>query len=247
MSFAAKAETSPRPAEPALSLVRGGEGPDRAVPTEGAGGQETPDASGAPEQDRRGPLRFVRRVVDRVREDVDGAIERDPAATSRLEVVLTSPGLHAVWAHRGIHGLWKRPGGRLPARVLAMVTRSVTGIEIHPGAQLGRRFFIDHGMGVVIGETAEVGDDVMIYHGVTLGGRSLERVKRHPTVGNRVTIGAGARVLGPVVVGDDVQVGANSVVVKDIPAGAVATGIPAVLRFPKRDVPNQWADPAIYI
>ena len=131
--------------------------------------------------------------------------------------------------------------------MLATVARSITGVEIHPAARLGRRFFIDHGMGVVIGETAEVGDDVMLYHGVTLGGRSMEHVKRHPTVGNRVTIGAGARVLGPVLIGDDVQIGANSVVVKDVPTGAVATGIPAVVRFPKRDAANQWLDPAMYI
>ena len=192
-------------------------------------------------------LRKLRHVPARFVEDVDGGIARDPAATSRLEVALTSPGLHAIWAHRGLHELWKLPGGRLPARVLATVTRSVTGVEIHPGAQIGRRFFIDHGMGVVIGETAEVGDDVMLYHGVTLGGRSMARVKRHPTVGNRVTIGAGARILGPVLVGDDTQIGANSVVVKDVPAGAVATGVPAVLRFPKRDAANQWLDPAMYI
>ena len=245
MSFAARPDATRRPAEPILSLVRG-DRPEPPAPAAVDSGSGVPasDASGST---YGGPLGFVRRIVDRAREDVDGAIARDPAATSRLEVVLTSPGLHAIWAHRGLHELWKRPGGRLPARVLATLTRSVTGVEIHPGARIGRRFFIDHGMGVVIGETAEVGDDVMIYHGVTLGGRSLERVKRHPTVGNRVTIGAGARVLGPVLLGDDVQVGANSVVVKDIPAGAVATGIPAVLRFPKRDVPNQWADPAIYI
>ena len=186
-------------------------------------------------------------LSERFLEDVDGAIERDPAATSRLEVVLTSPGLHAIWAHRGLHELWKLPGGRLPARVLATVTRSATGVEIHPGARIGRRFFIDHGMGVVIGETAEVGDDVMIYHGVTLGGRSLSRVKRHPTVGNRVTIGSGARILGPVTVGDDTQVGANAVVVKDVPSGAVAVGVPAVLRFPKKRATNQWLDPAMFI
>ena len=192
-------------------------------------------------------LRRLRTVPERFVEDVDGAIARDPAATSRLEVALTSPGLHAIWAHRGLHELWKLPGGRLPARVLATVTRSVTGVEIHPGARIGRRFFIDHGMGVVIGETSEVGDDVMLYHGVTLGGRSMARVKRHPTVGNRVTIGAGARVLGPVLIGDDTQIGANSVVVKDVPAGAVATGVPAVLRFPKRVAANQWLDPAMYI
>jgi serine O-acetyltransferase len=128
--------------------------------------------------------------------------------------------------------------------------RSVTGVEIHPGAVIGRRFFIDHGMGVVIGETAEVGDDVMLYHGVTLGGRSLQKVKRHPTVGNRVTIGAGARVLGPVYIGDDVQIGANSVVVKDIPAGAIATGIPATIRFPQgHEDPYEamFKDPALWI
>lgn len=192
-------------------------------------------------------LGLVRKVTQRFREDVDGVLERDPAATSRLEVVLTSPGLHAVWAHRGLHELWKLPGGRLPARVLATLTRSITGVEIHPGARIGRRFFIDHGMGVVIGETAEVGDDVMIYHGVTLGGRSLSRVKRHPTVGNRVTIGAGARVLGPVLLGDDTQIGANAVVVKDVPAGAVAVGVPAELRFPKRSAANHWLDPAMFI
>ncbi|MER7072627.1 serine O-acetyltransferase EpsC [Terrabacter sp. NPDC000476] len=234
-------------AEPPLALVRD----ER--PTEVPGAPpvtETPLAApGGPVPPTRyaGPLGVVRKVADRVREDVDGAIERDPAAGSRLEVVLTSPGLHAIWAHRGIHELWKRPGGRLPARVLATAARAVTGVEIHPAARLGRRFFIDHGMGVVIGETAEVGDDVMLYHGVTLGGRSLAHVKRHPTVGNRVTIGAGAGVLGPVLVGDDVQIGANSVVVKDVPAGAVATGIPAVVRFPRRDPADHWVDPAIYI
>ncbi|MBC9819743.1 serine O-acetyltransferase [Terrabacter sp. MAHUQ-38] len=224
-----------RTAEPSLTLVRG----------EGATGDRPVVVADEPTY--AGPLGLVRKLADRFVEDVDGAIERDPAANSRLEVALTSPGLHAIWAHRGLHELWKRPGGRLPARVLATVARSITGVEIHPAAQLGRRFFIDHGMGVVIGETAEVGDDVMLYHGVTLGGRSMEHVKRHPTVGNRVTIGAGARVLGPVRIGDDVQIGANSVVVKDVPRGAVATGVPAVIRFPKRDAANHWLDPAMYI
>ena len=191
---------------------------------------------------------LLHRAVGHVREDVDAAIERDPAATSRIELVLTSPGLHAIWVYRAAHALWDRGRiWRLPARLMAQIARAVTGVEIHPGARIGRRFFIDHGMGVVIGETAEVGDDVMLYHGVTLGGRSLARVKRHPTVGNRVTIGAGARVLGPITIGDDVQIGANAVVVKDVPAGAVATGIPAEVRFPKRDVANPWADPALYI
>ncbi|EWT01443.1 serine acetyltransferase [Intrasporangium oryzae NRRL B-24470] len=237
MSTAARTEPARR-AEPSLTLVT-----DRA--REAGDGREP--AQRHTDESYAGVLGFVRKLADRALEDLDSAIARDPAASSRVEVLLTSPGLHAIWAHRGTHALWSLPGGRLPARVLAQVSRFATGVEIHPGAQLGRRFFIDHGMGVVIGETAEVGDDVMLYHGVTLGGRSLAKVKRHPTVGNRVTIGAGARVLGPVLIGDDVQVGANSVVVKDVPAGAVATGIPAMIRFPKRDAANQWVDPAIYI
>ena len=236
MSTAAKREdVAPTPAHATpLTLLRTPDG----EPAQRHTAKQTSYAAG---------LGLVRKVTQRVREDLDGALERDPAASSRLEVALTSPGLHAIWAHRGLHELWKLPGGRLPARVLATVTRSVTGVEIHPAAQIGRRFFIDHGMGVVIGETAEVGDDVMLYHGVTLGGRSMEHVKRHPTVGNRVTIGAGARVLGPVLVGDDTQIGANAVVVKDVPSGAVAVGVPAELRFPKRDATNHWLDPAMFI
>ena len=185
-----------------------------------------------------------------VRDDVDAAVRRDPATESRVEMTLASSGLHAVWAHRVAHRVWGLPGGRLPARMLSQLTRSVTGVEIHPGARIGKRLFIDHGMGVVIGETAEVGDDVMLYHGVTLGGRSMDRVKRHPTVGDRVTIGAGARVLGPVVIGDDAQIGANAVVVRDVPAGAVATGIPARARFPdpgQDPAERMFADPAIWI
>ncbi|GAA1876203.1 serine O-acetyltransferase [Lapillicoccus jejuensis] len=173
---------------------------------------------------------LVRRALATVREDVDAAIARDPAAQSRLETFLASPGLHAIWVHRLAHRLWRTPGWRLPARLLAQLSRAVTGVEIHPGATIGRRFFIDHGMGVVIGETAVVGDDVMLYHQVTLGGRSLKKVKRHPTLGDRVTVGAGARILGDVTIGDDVQVGANSVVTKDVPAGSVAVGIPAQVR-----------------
>jgi serine O-acetyltransferase len=186
----------------------------------------------------------------RIREDLDAAIERDPAVESRLEMALASPGLHAIWVHRLTHWMWTKPGGRLAARLLSQLARAVTGVEIHPGAQIGRRFFIDHGMGVVIGETAEIGDDVLMYHGVTLGGRSMEHVKRHPTVGNNVTIGAGARILGPVYIGDRVQIGANSVVVKDIPAGAVATGVPATIRFPdKGEDPYElmFKDPALWI
>ena len=164
-----------------------------------------------------------------LREDVETAIARDPAARSRAEVVLAYPGLHALWVHRASHVLWLN-GHHLAARVLSQWTRSVTGVEIHPGATIGRRFFIDHGMGVVIGETAEVGDDVMLYHDVTLGGRSLEKVKRHPTVEDGVTIGAGARVLGPIVIGAGAQVGANAVVVHDVPAGSVVVGVPGQVR-----------------
>ncbi|SES35859.1 serine O-acetyltransferase [Pedococcus cremeus] len=192
----------------------------------------------------------LRSALAVLREDLDAAIARDPATSSRLEMALASPGLHAIWTHRVAHRLWQQPGTKLVARLLSQLSRSLTGVEIHPGAVIGRRFFIDHGMGVVIGETAEVGDDVMIYHGVTLGGRSLRREKRHPTVGSRVTIGAGARILGPVYIGDDVQIGANSVVVKDIPAGAIATGVPATIRFPKgNEDPYEamFKDPAIWI
>jgi len=190
-------------------------------------------------------------VEQRLREDLDAAGRRDPAARTRLELALCYPGLHAVWIHRVAHRMWATPGLRLPARVLSQLNRALTGIEIHPGAVIGRRFFIDHGMGVVIGETAEVGDDVMIYHGVTLGGRSMERVKRHPTLGDGVTVGAGARILGPITVGAGAQVGANSVVVKDVPPGAVVVGVPGQVRRPPASEPadpyDVWADPAIYI
>ncbi|MHA7126200.1 serine O-acetyltransferase [Janibacter indicus] len=189
-----------------------------------------------------------------IREDLAAAMERDPAATSRWVVLLTSAGLHAIWLHRIAHRWWVRPGGKWPARLLAYVSRSVTGIEIHPGAHIGRRFFIDHGMGVVIGETAVVGDDVMLFHGVTLGGTSGRRVKRHPTLGDKVMVGAGAKILGDVHVGSNVKVGANSVVVKDVPTGAVATGIPARYRFPALEgtpelSPQEllYADPALFI
>ena len=193
----------------------------------------------------KSPLDRVMGVVATVREDLAAAHRRDPAATDDLAIVLTSPGLHAIWTHRVAHRLWKR-GAKLPALVLAQGARSITGVEIHPGATIGRRFFIDHGMGVVVGETAEVGDDVMLYHGVTLGGRSMERVKRHPTVEDEVTIGAGARVLGPVVIGEKSQIGANAVVVKDVPAGATAIGIPATVRSGAAH-PEEQMDPAIWI
>lgn len=165
-----------------------------------------------------------------IREDLAAARRGDPAARSDLEVAINYSGLHAIWAHRLSHRLWQRPGTRLLARMLSQLVRSLTGVEIHPGAVIGRRVFIDHGMGVVIGETAEVGDDVVIYHGVTLGGVSTQRVKRHPTVGSGVLIGAGAKLLGPIEIGDGSRIGANAVVTKSAPAGSVLTGVPARVR-----------------
>ncbi|MBM7825714.1 serine O-acetyltransferase [Arcanobacterium pluranimalium] len=183
---------------------------------------------------------------DQLIEDLQAAVNHDPAARSTLEVALVYPGVHALWVHRLAHLMWKKSLLlRLPARLLSQIARAVTGIEIHPAAKLGRRLFIDHGMGVVIGETAEVGEDVTIFHGTTLGGTSMKKGKRHPTVGNRVTIGSGAKVLGPITVGDDVQIGANAVVVKDVPAGMVAVGIPAQNRTASKHELN--IDPAIYI
>ncbi|KQT74373.1 serine O-acetyltransferase EpsC [Microbacterium sp. Leaf436] len=168
-------------------------------------------------------------AISRIREDVAAAKLRDPAARSGLEIALLYPGLHAVWMHRVSHRLW-RQGLRFPARALSQVTRWLTGIEIHPGATIGRRFFIDHGMGVVVGETAEVGDDVMLYHGVTLGGRQREGGKRHPTLHDGVAVGAGAKVLGPITLGAHSVVGANAVVTRDAPAGSVLVGVPATAR-----------------
>ena len=191
-----------------------------------------------------------RRVVDTVVEDLDAAVERDPAATSRTQMAVVSPGLHAIWAHRVAHSMWQHEKLRVPARVLSNVARTVTGTEIHPGATIGRRFFIDHGMAVVIGETAEIGDDVMLYQGVTLGGRTLDKGKRHPTLGSGITVGAGAKILGAVTLGDGAQIGANSVVVKDVPPNHVATGIPAhtrVLRGHEDPVDAMFADPALWI
>jgi serine O-acetyltransferase len=159
------------------------------------------------------------------REDISCVFERDPAAHSHLEVLLTYPGVHAILWHRLAHGLWCR-GWHLSARFLAWLSRTLTNVDIHPGARIGRRFFIDHGAGVVIGETAEVGDDVTLYHGVTLGGTTWRRGKRHPTLGNGVMVGAGAKVLGAITLGERVTVGANSVVVKDVPAGRTVVGIP---------------------
>ncbi len=191
--------------------------------------------------------------ISTLREDLRNARTHDPAARSDVENAIVYSGLHAIWSHRLAHRMWARPVLRGPARILAQLTRFLTGIEIHPGATIGRRFFIDHGMGVVIGETTEIGDDVMVYHGVTLGGRSLEKGKRHPTIGDRVTIGAGAKILGPVHIGDDSAIGANAVVTHDVAPESIATGIPAVVRpraaaqrEPLVD-PTSYIDPAMYI
>jgi serine O-acetyltransferase len=159
-------------------------------------------------------------------DDVDSVFDRDPAARSRWEIAMTYPGLHAVWWHRVAHALWRR-NWRLLARLISNVSRWLTGIEIHPGARIGRRFFIDHGMGVVIGETAHIGDDCTLYHGVTLGGTTWREGKRHPTLGDGVVVGAGAKILGPIELGAGVRVGSNAVVLKDAPARATLVGIPA--------------------
>ncbi|MGB4780184.1 serine O-acetyltransferase EpsC [Microbacterium sp.] len=162
----------------------------------------------------------------RLREDLTAAKLRDPAARSKAEIAVLYSGLHAIWSYRLAHALWTR-GLRFPARALSQVTRWLTGVEIHPGAVIGRRFFIDHGMGVVVGETAEVGDDVMLYHGVTLGGQTRDAGKRHPTLGDGVAVGAGAKILGPVVIGAGTVIGANAVVTRDAPEDSVLVGVPA--------------------
>ncbi len=159
------------------------------------------------------------------REDIRTVFDRDPAARSVLEILFCYPGLHALWWYRVAHFFWEHKL-RFFGRWTSHVTRFFTGIEIHPGAKIGRRFFIDHGMGVVIGETAEIGDDVLMYQGVVLGGTSLEKHKRHPTIGNKVVIGAAAIILGPITIGDGARVGANSVVVNPVPPGATVVGIP---------------------
>lgn len=187
-------------------------------------------------------------VRARVREDLETAKRRDPAARTSLEVALTYPGVHALWIYRLAHHLWNLGSvAKLPARVISQVARMLTGVEIHPGAVIGRRFFIDHGMGVVVGETAEVGDDVLMFHTSTLGGRSMSKGKRHPTVGDRVMIGAGAKVLGPITLGDDAQIGANAVVVRDVPAGSVAVGVPGQVRNRPSNTTGELEDPALYI
>jgi len=199
---------------------------------------------------------FPTRALGLFHEDLMTARRRDPAATSSLEIALTYPGVHALWTHRVSHALWQF-GAHTPARALSSVARAVTGVDIHPEAQIGRRVFIDHATGVVIGQTAQVGNDVVIFHGVTLGGVAMTPGKRHPTVGDHVMIGAGAKVLGPITVGTGVKIGANAVVVKDVPCGNVAIGVPArLLPKPEKDTRDRdlivdpsyfFEEPALYI
>ncbi len=164
-------------------------------------------------------------LLKNIRDEIDSIFERDPAARSVFEIITTYPGVHAVLFHRLSHRLWKWKLKWL-ARILSNIVRWYTGIEIHPGAQIGRRFFIDHGTGVVIGETAEIGDDCTLYHGVTLGGTTWEKGKRHPTLGNNVVIGAGAKILGPILIGEGARVGSNAVITKSVPAEATVVGVP---------------------
>jgi serine O-acetyltransferase len=164
-------------------------------------------------------------LSDSIRRDIRAAQSRDPAAVSALEVILAYPGFHARQLHRLAHSLYRR-GLRVPARVVSHLSRSLTGIEIHPGAKIGEGFFIDHGMGVVIGETAEIGDNCHLYQGVTLGGTSTKRTKRHPTLGNNVVVGAGAKLIGAINVGNNVRIGAGSVVVTNVPDNATVVGVP---------------------
>ena len=171
-------------------------------------------------------------------EDLQTVFDKDPAARSTLEVLLCYPGLHALWLHRLAHGLWRRRF-RLLARIVSHVNRFLTGIEIHPGARIGRRFFIDHGMGVVIGETAEIGNDVLLYKGVVLGGTTLEKVKRHPTLGNGVIVGSNAVVLGAITVGDGAKIGSGAVVIRPVPPHATVVGVPG-----RVVAPREQAEPA---
>ena len=172
-----------------------------------------------------GPLNRILSPFQTMQQDIASVFERDPAARSSLEILFCYPGLQAIWGHRLSHFLW-RHNLKLIARGVSQLVRNLTGIELHPGATIGKRYFIDHGMGVVIGETAEIGEDVTLYHGVTLGGTSLNKGKRHPTIGNRVVIGAGAKVLGAITIEEDSRIGANAVVVKSVPPNSVVVGVP---------------------
>lgn len=185
-------------------------------------------------------------MFDRIREDIQTVFERDPAARSTAEVIFSYPGLHALWFHRPAHWCWQHRAYWL-ARFLSHISRWLTGIEIHPGATIGRRFFIDHGLGVVIGETTEIGDDCTIYQGVTLGGTSWNPGKRHPTLARNVVVGAGAKVLGPFTVGEGGRIGSNAVVVKEVPPGCTAVGVPGKLvqcKEAKPDDSDRRADTA---
>ncbi len=164
-------------------------------------------------------------MFERLKEDIRMIKERDPAAKNYVEIFLCYPGLHAIWLHRIAHSLYHR-GWYTTARLISHLNRSLTGIEIHPGAKIGRRLFIDHGMGVVIGETSEIGDDCLIYKGVVLGGTTLEKKKRHPTLGNRVIVGSNSTILGAITIGDGARIGSGSVVVKPVPVGATVVGVP---------------------
>ncbi len=164
-------------------------------------------------------------MFERLKEDIQTIFTKDPAVKNTLEAILCYPGLHAIWFHRIAHWFYEKRIYTI-ARIISHISRHFTGIEIHPGAKIGRRVFIDHGMGVVIGETAEIGDDVLMYQGVVLGGTSLEKKKRHPTIGNNVVIGAGAIVLGAVNIAENARIGAGSVVISDVPSGATVVGVP---------------------
>lgn len=179
-------------------------------------------------------------MLETLREEIKVVFERDPAARSVAETILTCPGFQAVVLHRFNHWLWQR-GFKLISRMTAHMARFLTGIEIHPGAKIGKRFFIDHGMGIVIGETAEIGDDVSMYHGVTLGGTTWNKGKRHPTLKNNVLVGAGAKILGPITVGENARIGSNAVVSKEVPDGATVVGVPGhvVVKKDKTDKETQ--------
>lgn len=177
-------------------------------------------------------------MFQRLREDIACVFERDPAARTTFEVLTAYPGLHAMLFHRLSHFLWKR-GLKWAARMLSHIARWLTGIEIHPGAGIGRRFFIDHGMGIVIGETSEIGDDCTLYHGVTLGGTTWQKGKRHPTLKNGVVAGAGAKILGPITIGANARIGSNAVVVKDVPEGATVVGVPGQIVTNKSEKTKQ--------
>jgi len=180
-------------------------------------------------------------MFKRIKEDIQTALTRDPAARNPLEIILCYPGVHALWGYRLGHFFWKRRSYIL-ARFISHITRFLTGIEIHPGAKIGRRFFIDHGMGVVIGETSEIGDDVLLYQGVVLGGTSLKKKKRHPTIKNNVVVGAGATILGAITIGDGTRVGSGAVVLKSIPANSTVVGVPGrtVEELKKREIDLEW-------